>query len=109
MSPRSKNENPTSNTDRPQSTLNWLRGPKLNGISAFDMIATVIGAFILSNTVHFLNQFGTYTLTLIIFIMLILFAIGLHYVMGVPTMLNHYIGINTIDEVMDGRKQRDAL
>jgi hypothetical protein len=79
------------------TVINSLRGPKLNGISVFDVVATAFGAFILSNVlkIH----------TIIIFILLIILAIGIHYALGVPTMLNYFLGINTLEEVMDRRKQ----
>lgn len=95
-----------NDTESSSTTIQWLRGPKLNGIAAFDLVATAMGAFILSRAVKFLNRFEGYTLTFILFILLIILAIGVHYVMEIPTMMNHYLGINTIEEVIEGRKSR---
>lgn len=89
------------------STIKWLRGPKLNGIAAFDLVSTAIGAFILSGTIRMLDRFKGYTHVLVIFILLIILAIGIHYFMEIPTMMNHYLGINTLEEVTEGRKSRD--
>jgi hypothetical protein len=88
------------------STINWLRGPKLNGIAAFDLVATAAGAFILSGTIKLLDGFKGYTHVLVIFILLIILAIGVHYAMEIPTMMNHYLGINTLEEVTESRNSR---
>jgi hypothetical protein len=88
------------------STIKWLRGPKLNGIAAFDLISTAMGAFVLSGTIKLLDRFKGYTHVLVIFILLIILAIGVHYIMEIPTMLNHYLGINTQEEVTEGRNSR---
>ena len=88
------------------STIKWLRSPKLNGIAAFDLVATAIGAFILSGTIRLLDRFKGYKHVLVIFILLIILAIGIHYVMEIPTMMNHYLGINTLEEVTESRKSR---
>jgi len=91
------------------STINWLRGPKLNGIAAFDVFATAIGAFLISGTIKMLDRFTGYMHVFVIFVLLIIMAIGVHYVLEVPTMLNHYIGINTLEEVEEGRKTRGEV
>ena len=92
-------KDPTFNEDgKPLSTIQWLRGHKLNGIAAFDLVATAIVAFILSGK--------GYMHVLVIFILLIILAIGVHYAMGIPTMMNHYLNINTLEEVIEGRKTR---
>ena len=96
--------NTVFNDDKPESTIKWLRSQKLNGIAAFDLIATAIGAFVLSKIVILLNKFEGFTLVFIIFILMMISAIGVHYIMEVPTMLNHYIGINTLSEVLEHRK-----
>jgi hypothetical protein len=88
------------------STINWLRGPKLNGIAAFDLVATAMGAFILSGAIKLLDRFNGYTHVLVIFILLIILAIGVHYAMEIPTMMNHYLNINTLEEVTEGRNSR---
>lgn len=88
------------------STIKWLRGPKLNGIAAFDLVATAIVSFILSGTIRLLDRFKGYTHVLVIFILLIILAIGIHYIMEIPTMMNHYLGINTLEEVTEGRESR---
>lgn len=88
------------------STINWLRGPKLIGIAVFDVLATLAGAFVVSGAIKKLNRFEGYTHVFIVFILLIIIGIGVHVVMDIPTMFNHYIGINTLDEVKKSRLER---
>jgi hypothetical protein len=78
------------------STIKWLCVPKLNGISAFDTVAIAMGAFILSDTIRLLDRFKRYIHVLVISIPLIILTIGIHYSMKIPTMMNHYLGINTL-------------
>jgi hypothetical protein len=85
--------------------LNILRGPKIVGVALFDLSSTALGAYILSNFLTYLGVFKTST-TLILFILLVILAIGTHYVLGIPTMLNYYLGINTLGEVMVEREKR---
>lgn len=87
------------------SIINRLRSPKIVGVALFDLSSTALGAYILSNVLKYLGVFETGT-TLILFILLIILAIGTHYVLGIPTMLNHYLGINTLEEVMEEREKR---
>ena len=92
--------------DPVQSTIGYLRGFRLNGIAAFDLIATGIAAYVLALGVKWLNQYSVRSVTLILFILLIITAIALHVVTGTPTMLNHFLGINTLEEVHAARKKR---
>ena len=86
-----------------------LRDKKIFGIAAFDMLVTVLASFILAKTIKSIHETGIFMLTFIIFILLILFAIWLHYTINIPTMLNYYLGINTLDDVIEGRKKRGEL
>ena len=86
--------------------IQTLRGPKLNGIAAFDLFATLIFSFILSGLFKYLDRFEGYTHVFVIFILLLIIAIGIHYFMEIPTMLNHYLGLNTLEEVQTARKER---
>jgi len=77
--------------------INELRSTKIKGIAVFDVAATAVASYVLSNE----------TANIIpIFILLIILAIVVHSILGIPTMLNHYIGINTLSEVIDGRRLR---
>ena len=78
------------------SILNTLRGPKIYGIAAFDVISTVIAATILSKTLD-VNIFITH-------IALFVIAILVHMFLGIPTMGNYYLGLNSFDSVIEARE-----
>lgn len=89
--------------------VQWLRGFRLNGIAAFDLIVTGISAYVMALGVKYISQFSTTIVTSILFILLMISAVLIHVISDVPTMLNHYIGINTLEEVIDGREKRGEL
>ena len=99
-----RNLNTAAITD--PSTIQWLRGFRLNGIAAFDLIVTGISAYVMALGVKYISQFSTTIVTSILFILLMISAVLIHVISDVPTMLNHYIGINTLEEVIDGREKR---
>ena len=86
--------------------LATLRSPKIGGMAAFDIIATAVASYILANRVNYLVDFNIYYLTVFIFIVLIAMGVILHMVTKTPTMLNHYLGINTLNEVELARASR---
>lgn len=88
------------------SMVQWLRGFRLNGIAVFDLIVTGISAYVMALGVKYISQFSTTIVTSILFILLMISAVLIHVISDVPTMLNHYIGINTLEEVIDGREKR---
>lgn len=88
--------------------INKLRGPKIKGVAIFDVVATFMGAFLLSR-IKIFKDFNIFIITIILFIILILIAIATHYALGIPTMLNYYLGINTLNEVLESRKKRDII
>lgn len=79
--------------------INELRSTKIKGIAVFDVVATAAISYALSNGKDAIG----------IFILLIILAIVVHSILGIPTMLNHYIGINTLKEVIDGRMLRGEI
>ena len=107
--PLTKNDKTSNEDTTSSSVINFLRGPKLNGIAAFDLFATAVAAFLISGIIKILERFKGYTHVFVIFILLIIIAIGVHYFLEIPTMLNHYIGINTLEEVETGRKSRGEV
>ena len=79
--------------------LKILRQPKIFDISIFDVIATYVTTYIIKNYTIWFQNMSILTL----FINFMFFAICFHYFMGVPTMLNYYLGLNTRQSVIDKR------
>ncbi len=75
-----------------------LRQPKLFNIAIFDVVATALVAFA-SQKYYFTDK--TFP---VIFLCLLVIGIAVHVMMGTPTMLNAYIGLNTKQEVLDARE-----
>ena len=86
-----------------------LRQYKFIGIAIFDVLATYIVAIILSNILDYKNNTKKPYGALKIFALLIIIAIAVHYYMEIPTMFNYYLGLNTLEEVIKGRKSRGEL
>lgn len=81
-----------------------LRRPKLAGIAVFDTAATGAIAIVIAYVIDaYRPNTHVYALSVFIFLFLILVAIGVHYITDTPTMLNYYIGINTLSDVMETR------
>jgi uncharacterized membrane protein YcaP (DUF421 family) len=69
------------------STIGKLRGPKIADMAIFDWAATGIVAAVIGGVV------GNASAGILIFIILILIAVITHFVLGIPTMLNVYLGL----------------
>lgn len=69
------------------STIDKLRRPKFADMAIFDWVATGIVAAIMGAAA------GSVCAGILIFVILILIAIITHSVLGIPTMLNAYLGI----------------
>lgn len=82
------------------SLINRLRGPKIMNMSIFDWTATFIVAVIISYVIYKKIDFMD---IIKIFIVLIIIAILTHYFFGIPTMLNYYLGLNSLQSVLDAR------
>ena len=75
-------------------TSDKLRSYRVFGISVFDTVLTLLGALVIvSLRINPFSLRGLY-LTLVIFGMLVLLAIGVHYALGIPTQLNRYLGLS---------------
>lgn len=79
------------------STIDKLRGPKIADMAAFDWIATAAVAAALGYASK--NE----CVGVAVFILLIIVAILLHYVLGIPTMLNAYLGLARKSDVYEKR------
>ena len=90
--------------DSTVTILQKLRNPKVFGMAAFDLICTSILAYLISSGIKKIIPLTMPVLTVVVFIFLMIIAILTHYVTGTPTMLNSYLGINTIEEVLESRK-----
>jgi hypothetical protein len=88
------------------SLIAELRGPKIAGVVVADTVATGIAAMVVNNGINgsrIKNGLPEQDFTLGVFLVLILISVVLHGVMGVPTMTNYYLGLNTVDEVFAAR------
>ena len=67
-------------------TVAQLRGPKVLGMAAFDLLGTLAVAAAVSTRTKkpVLHSFAA----------LMVIAIGVHYLFGINTQLNSYIGLN---------------
>jgi uncharacterized membrane protein YcaP (DUF421 family) len=86
--------------------IDYLRKPKLANISVFDVVATFAVAVLIGYLVNKKHPFKIHLWIniIIIFLLLIILAIIVHKILKIPTMLNYYIGINTLESVMKNRK-----
>lgn len=75
------------------SFINRLRNPKIFGMAIFDWIATFVTAMIIAVI------FKRPKLTLPVFMGLTVLAIVVHIVFKVPTMLNYYLGLNSLEAI----------
>jgi hypothetical protein len=69
------------------SWIETLRGPKILDMSIFDWLISLLGAYLLGRWL----KVKMWPLFLLCWI---LFGIAVHWIMGVPTMLGYYLGLN---------------
>ena len=86
--------------------LDKLRSPKVAGMAIFDFVATLILAIIIGVCINQYNPFASSVVLniFIIFVLLIILAIAIHKGLGIPTMLNYYLGLNSRVSVIANRK-----
>ena len=86
--------------------IDYVRKPKFVNISVFDVVATFAVAVLIGYLVNKKHPFKIHLWIniIIIFLLLIILAIIVHKIFKIPTMLNYYIGINTLESVMKNRK-----
>jgi hypothetical protein len=77
-----------------------LRSYHIAGIAVFDVAVTLLSSVVLSKLT------SNTDVSLAYFVILVIMAIFVHSMTNTATMLNYYIGINTLDEVMAGRVSR---
>ncbi len=69
--------------------IDQLREPKLLDMSLFDWILSLFGAILIG---RFIGVRGTVWFAWLIF--WIALGVGIHYLMGVPTTMGYYLGLN---------------
>lgn len=69
------------------SWIETLRGPKILDMSIFDWVASLLGAY-------FLGRWLNVKMWPLFLLGWIAFGIIVHWMVGVPTMLGYYLGIN---------------
>ena len=80
------------------SLIKSLREPKIADMAIFDLAATAAVAYYVSEN----HTKGEHPF-LHVFLALMLLAIVVHVMIGTPTMLNAYLGLNTKEEVYKNR------
>lgn len=75
--------------------INTLRKPKIFGMAIFDIVATYYAAYLVAKKYNMCPK-----KTFLAFVAL---GVIVHKQMNIPTMLNYYLGINTLDEVLKSR------
>jgi hypothetical protein len=90
------------------SIISKLRGAKIYGIASFDLIGTGIGAYMLYGLGYGFRDVSLINVGLL-FIILIIIAVYIHWILKIPTMLNYYLGFNSLEEVLNGRKERGEI
>ena len=105
----------TGYADSRLGVMDTLRKPKLFGIAVFDVCATFGTSVALAYLIKYLDGIGMNMFAqisgfhmlwfiLLLFVILMVSATAVHYATGTPTMLNYYLGINTLDDVLKSRK-----
>ena len=102
----SENTGNTGNTgEKNESLIKKLRKPKIAGMAAFDWVATAVGAGILAGGMKVCCRAPIGVLFALMFVILVILGILIHYAIGTPTMLNYYLGLNTLEDVLEARKK----
>jgi biotin transporter BioY len=80
--------------------IHKIRSYRLINIALFDVIATLLVSVILSRFIK-----GSWNNKHMFFTFIIMMVIGIlvHAIMGIPTMLNYYLGINIKKNVLEKR------
>lgn len=91
--------------------LNKARSLKVKDIAVFDVVGTAVVSVGIGVAAHKMIGGDSHwaALSVIIFAILILAAIVIHWALGVPTMGNAYLGITTKEEVMAARRERGEI
>ena len=86
--------------------IDKIRKPKIIGMSIFDWVATFIFSVIIALLVNYFAKLdeSVYITIIKTFIIMMFVAILAHYAFGIPTMLNYYLGLNTLNAVLKLRK-----
>ena len=86
--------------------LTYLRSFRFGGIALFDVTATALISLGIAVGVKQTCRTGLPLITLITFFILLIIAIVLHDAINVPTMLNYYLGLNSLEDVYKKRRER---
>ena len=87
--------------------ITYLRKPKIAGIAIFDTLLVFIIAIIIVYTIPYNKDKSVgnkWIQIIVLFLIGIIIGIVVHKIIGIPTMLNYYLGLNTLSDVMNSRK-----
>ena len=82
--------------------MDALRKPKVFDMAVFDLAATLAVATVFTTHRSVINIGTT-------FIVLMCLAIIVHVIFKIPTRLNAYLGLVTVDEVYEAREKTTAI
>jgi hypothetical protein len=85
--------------------IDTLRQPKIFNISVFDLSGTILIAVLLTWWLSTKNKMKfNLANSCMMVVLFIVVAIITHKLIGKPTMLNYYLGLNSLEAVMANRK-----
>jgi hypothetical protein len=75
--------------------LTTLRVPRIKGISIFDLVTAFLGMVLLALFIHKLGitTYSKFELVVIAILLTIPLGIIVHYVLGIHTVINSYLGL----------------
>jgi hypothetical protein len=73
-----------------------IRDFKIADIAVFDVVATAFAGYLISTKIE--SSF------IVVFICLIIVAIGIHWMFDIPTRGNAYLGLTTMEKVTASRR-----
>lgn len=71
--------------------IQTLRGPKILGMSIFDWVTSLFGAYLVG---HYMLHIKSQRRWLTWILLWIIFGVLIHAIFGINTMLGYYLGIN---------------
>lgn len=83
------------------TVITKLRQPQFKNMAVFDWVATFVGAVAIGTLI----DHKSIPAIAGIFILMIITAIIVHYSLGVPTMLNAYLGLAKKEDVYAAREK----
>ena len=84
--------------------IDKVRSPKILDMAIFDWSATLLVGFILTLIIYYFSRVNFIILLILISCSLIFSGVVVHKLLGIPTMFNYYLGLNSKESVLKNRK-----